>query len=54
MNATETATNGITQMFGVMNSTERPITVRMSVTNVADMMRLPITERLRPVSTSTA
>ena len=37
-----------------MNRIDSPITVRMSVTNVADMIRLPITERLRPVSTSTA
>ena len=30
------------------------MTVAMSVTNVADMIRLPTSSRLRPVSTSTA
>jgi hypothetical protein len=37
-----------------MNRTESPSTVRMSVTKVAAMIRLPVTDRLRPVSTSTA
>ncbi len=54
MNAIESTTNGITHRLGVTNSTDRPITVRMSVMNVADMIRLPMIERLRPVSTSTA
>ena len=42
------------QRFGVMKRTDSPSTVRMSVTNVADMMRLPITDWLSPLSTSTA
>jgi hypothetical protein len=37
-----------------MKSADSPRTVRMSVTKVAAMIRLPVTERLRPVSTSTA
>ena len=43
--STETPANGTIQMFGVMKSTDSPITVRMSVTKVAAMMRLPIIDR---------
>jgi hypothetical protein len=41
-------------MFGVEKSRESPMTVRRSVKTLADMIRLPMIERLRPVSTSTA
>ena len=54
MTASETTTKGMIHTFGVMTSTDSPGTVRMSVTNVADMIRSPTIDRFRPVSTSTA
>jgi hypothetical protein len=42
------------QRLGVMNRIESAAAVPKSVTKVADMIRLPITVWLRPVSTSTA
>ncbi|HEX6762940.1 MAG TPA: hypothetical protein VF094_09080 [Gaiellaceae bacterium] len=47
-------TNGATQTVGVANSKAGSVTVAMSVTNVADISRLPTSSRLSPVSTSTA
>ncbi len=54
MTASEKTAKGMIQTFGVRNRTDSPSTVRMSVTKVADMIRLPTSERFKPVSTSTA
>src|SRR5262249_51065200 len=47
-------TNGTIQTFGLMNRIDRPAAVQMSVTNVAAMIRLPMTDWFSPVSTRTA
>ena len=52
--ATETSANGTIQTVGSMNRTVSPVTVAMSVTNVADIRRLPTSSVFNPVSTSTA
>ena len=48
------ATNGTIQIVGLTNRIVSPATVAMSVTKVADIIRLPTSSRFRPVSTSTA
>jgi hypothetical protein len=52
--AIDASTNGTIQMFGVMKRIESAAAVPKSVTNVADIKRLPTSARLRPVSTRTA
>ena len=54
ISAAEAATNGTIQIVGLMKRIVSPATVAMSVTNVADISRLPTSSRERPVSTSTA
>ena len=54
MSAMETSANGTIQIVGFRKRTVSPVTVAMSVTNVADMSRLPTSSRFSPVSTSTA
>ena len=54
MNTTDTPTKGTIQRFGETNRIDSAAAVPKSVTNVADISRLPINVWLRPVSTSTA
>ena len=54
MSTIETSVNGTIQTVGFRKRTLRPVTVAMSVTNVADISRFPTSSRFRPVSTSTA
>jgi len=50
----ETPTNGTIQRLGLMNRIDSAAAVPKSVTNVADIRRLPVSVWLSPVSTSTA
>ena len=54
ISSTETPTNGIVQRLGRRNSTDSAAAVPRSVTNVADMISLPIPVWFSPVSTTTA
>jgi hypothetical protein len=54
ISTTEAAMNGMIQTFGLMKRIESIAAVPKSVTNVADISRLPTSSWLSPVSTRTA